>query len=295
MRLYGSMEINDDNKLIIAGINTEKLVKKYGTPLLVLDEYEIKQNIKKYRQALQFYAGESQILYASKAFANRTLYRILMEENISLDVVSGGELYTALAADFPSNKIFFHGNNKLPGEIEMGFNNNIGGFFIDNFQEAALLEKIASQREKKIKVFLRLKPGLTAHTHEFMVTGQDDSKFGVGIGNDNAIELIQMIIEDYHHLNLAGIHAHIGSQIYEKKAYLKLIKMMIMFMHRVKEKMGYTLTALDLGGGLGIPQTETDPDISIKKFMKRIIEGVENECHEKSFPLPKLMVEPVVP
>ncbi|MFW6410036.1 MAG: diaminopimelate decarboxylase family protein, partial [Halanaerobiales bacterium] len=210
MQLYGSMKINDENNLEIAGVDSLKLIEKYGTPLLVFDESEIRNNIKECREGLNSYSGSSQILYASKAFANRTLYRILLDENINLDVVSGGELYTALSADFPTDKIFFHGNNKLPSEIKMGLDNNIAGFFIDNVQEAVLLEKMAKKRNKKLRVFLRLKPGLTAHTHEFILTGNDDSKFGVSIKSGKAMSLVRKIINEYSHLELTGIHAHIG-------------------------------------------------------------------------------------
>ncbi len=292
MQLYGSMKINDENNLEIAGVDSLKLIEKYGTPLLVFDESEIRNNIKECREGLNSYSGSSQILYASKAFANRTLYRILLDENINLDVVSGGELYTALSADFPTDKIFFHGNNKLPSEIKMGLDNNIAGFFIDNVQEAALLEKMAKKRNKKLRVFLRLKPGLTAHTHEFILTGNDDSKFGVSIKSGKAMSLVRKIINEYSHLELTGIHAHIGSQIYEKKAFLKLIEIMTSFMKEVKDKTGYLLNDLDLGGGYGISQTEDDPDISIKKLLEEMIVVIERECKRKNIPLPNFMIEP---
>ena len=150
LRLYGTMDTTEKGILKIGEIGVDKLVNEFDTPLVVLDEKEIKNKINQYIEGLSSYPGNSKVLYASKAFANRTLYRIFEKEGISLDVVSGGELYTALKADFPAEEIFFHGNNKLPSEIELAIKNDIGGFIVDNFPEAELLNKIAEKYNKKI-------------------------------------------------------------------------------------------------------------------------------------------------
>jgi diaminopimelate decarboxylase len=257
------MNIDQEDFLNIGGVSVDELVDKYSTPLIVIDEKEVEKNINKYLNGFASYPGETRVIYASKAFSNRTLYRILQKEGVSLDVVSGGELYTALKAGFPSQKIYFHGNNKLPDEIELALDNNIGRFFIDNSQEAKLLDQLAEARDKKVKALIRLTPGIEAYTHEFMVTGKIDSKFGVGIENGDAMELIELI-KGLENVELAGIHAHIGSQIYERQAYIKLIEIMLQFMTKIRKKTGLVLSQLDLGGGLGIPQTEDDPEIPVE-------------------------------
>lgn len=291
MRLYGTMSIDQDGVLKIGGVRTDDLVEDYGTPLIVVDEKEIESNIEQYQKGFENYSGKSRVIYASKAFSNRTLYRILNNKGLSLDVVSGGELYTAIQSGFPTEKIFFHGNNKLPAEIKMALDKNIGGFFIDNMQEARLLNKLAKAKNQKVKALIRLTPGIEAHTHEFMVTGQIDSKFGVGIENGDAMELVRMI-QDLDYINLSGVHAHIGSQIYERQAYIKLIEIMLEFMIEIKNKTGQELSQLDLGGGLGIPQTSEDADIPVEDFIKDIVDKVEIECDKHAFPLPELAVEP---
>ncbi|MGM0437360.1 MAG: diaminopimelate decarboxylase, partial [Bacillota bacterium] len=268
------------------------LVDEFDTPLIVLDEKEIRDKIDQYIEGLSSYPGDSKVLYASKAFANRTLYRIFEEKGISLDVVSGGELYTALKADFPAKEIFFHGNNKLPSEIELALKNNIGGFIVDNFPEAKLLNELAEKYDKNVEVMIRLTPGIAAHTHDFMVTGKVDSKFGVGIKNGDAEKLVELISNKYKNLELKGIHAHIGSQIYKKESFLKLIEIMVKFMADMKDKNNIIMTKLDLGGGLGIPHTEDDPLVPIKKYVKEMVKKVLKETNNYNYPLPELLLEP---
>lgn len=292
MRLYGTMKKNKKGILEIGEIGVDKLVDEFDTPLIVLDEKEVRDKIDQYIEGLSSYPGDSKVLYASKAFANRTLYRLFEEKGISLDVVSGGELYTALKADFPANEIFFHGNNKLPSEIELALKNNIGGFIVDNFPEAKLLNELAEKYDKNVEVMIRLTPGIAAHTHDFMVTGKVDSKFGVGIKNDDAEKLVELISNRYKNLELKGIHAHIGSQIYKKESFLKLIEIMVKFMSDMKDKNNITMTKLDLGGGLGIPHTEDDPLVPIKKYVKEMVKKVLKETNNYNYPLPELLLEP---
>lgn len=292
MRLYGTMKKNKKGVLGIGEVSVNELVDEFGTPLIVLDEKEIRNKIDQYTEGLSTYPGDSRVLYASKAFANRTLYRIFEKEGISLDVVSGGELYTALKADFPAEEIFFHGNNKLDSEIELALKNDIGGFIIDNFPEAKLLNKLAEKYNKKVEVMIRLTPGIDAHTHDFMVTGKVDSKFGVGIKNGDAERLVELISNKYNNLNLKGIHAHIGSQIYQKESFLKLTEIMVKFMADMRNENNVIMSKLDLGGGLGIPHTEDDPVISIKKHVEEMVEKVVEEISEYSYPLPELLLEP---
>ncbi len=291
VRLSGTMEIDQNGFLRIGGVNVKELVERYATPLIVFDEEEIRQKVREYREALREYPGGARVLYASKAFANRTLYRILAEEGISLDVVSGGELYTALQAGFPAERIYFHGNNKLVAEIKFALENNVVNFFIDSFQEAELLNQLAGEMDKQIKAMLRLTPGIVAHTHRFMVTGTIDSKFGVGIKNGDALKLIKLL-QGYQQIELLGIQAHIGSQIYEQEAFSHLIEIMVSFLAEVRKETGLTLGRLDLGGGLGIPQTDDDPEISIREYINKLITKVSAEAARHNFPLPEIWVEP---
>ncbi len=291
MFLHGTMKIDETGFLNIGGLSVKKLVERYGTPLIVFDEMEIKNNINQYLEGLQEYPADSRIIYASKAFSNRTLFRILKKEGLSLDAVSEGELYTALEAGFPPEKIYFHGNNKLPREIKLALENDIGRFVIDNLQEAELLNRMAEMMDKRVKAMIRLTPGIEAHTHEFMITGQLDSKFGVGIENDDALNLVKTI-QDYGKVELTGVHAHIGSQIYEEQAYIKLIEIMFSFMDELRQKLGITLSQLDLGGGIGIPQIEGDPEVSFKQYIRNMASKVVEEAEKLGYPLPEICVEP---
>ncbi|MFW6007144.1 MAG: diaminopimelate decarboxylase [Halanaerobiales bacterium] len=285
------MEVDDKNNLQIGGISVEELREKYGTPLLVLDEAEIRENIRKYVNSFEKNYPEYKVLYAGKAFMNRTLCKILEEEGTGVDVVSGGEMYTALKADFPEKDIYFHGNNKLPQEIKLGLENDIEKFVVDNFYEARLLNKLAKEENKKVEVLVRITPGIEAHTHEYIQTGQIDSKFGVSIADNQALDLIEKVV-NYDNLKLSGIHAHIGSQIFALESYQKLIEVLFNFLEGIKEKTGKTLAELDLGGGLGISHIEDEQPPDIRDFVETISEKVLTEAEKHNYSVPKLIVEP---
>lgn len=291
MKLHGTMDIDDEGVLNIGGVSTSELVESFGTPLLVLDEEEIRQNIGKYVNSFEENYCNFKVLYAGKAFLNRTLCKVLEEEKIGLDVVSGGELYIALQAGFPPEEIYFHGNNKLPAEIEMGLENDIGRFMVDNLQEAELLNELAGKKDKQVDVILRITPGIEAHTHEFIQTGHLDSKFGVSFTNGQALNLIKKIINS-ENLNLKGLHAHIGSQIFDFIAYEKLIEVMFEFLDEIKTETGQILKELDLGGGLGIMYTEEDDPPVINDFIEVVTNKVSDEADNYNYPLPQVLIEP---
>ena len=267
------------------------MAKQYGTPLLVLDEAEIRNNIRQYVDTFAENYPSYNVLYAGKAFMNRTLCRILEDEGAGVDVVSGGEMYTALQAGFPPENIYFHGNNKQPQEINLGLDHDIGRFMVDNFQEVELLNKLAGEKSKKAKVIVRITPGIEAHTHEYIQTGQIDSKFGVGLAEDQALNLIKAIIES-ENLELKGIHAHIGSQIFALESYQKLIEALFNFLIEIKAETGKVLSEVDLGGGLGISHVKEEDPPEISNFIKSITEKVEEEAKKNDYPLPQLIVEP---
>lgn len=292
MHLLGNMEINREGMLKIGDVSARELAENFGTPLLVMDEQEIEDKADAYCQALQeYYPGNFQVLYASKAFANRTLFKIMENMDFGLDIVSGGELFRAQKVNFPAETIYFHGNNKTPSEIDMAFEYGIGGFFLDNFQEASLLNEKAAAHNQQTEVMIRVKPGIKAHTHEYMMTGQLHSKFGVGIENGRAYNLIKKIMS-YDNLHLTGLHAHIGSQIYETEAFEKLIEIIFAFMNEVRNRLDISFSRLNLGGGLGIKQAGTDPEISITNFIALISEKIKEIGNDLDYPLPELILEP---
>lgn len=291
MELHGTMEINNQGVLEIGELDVRELAAEYGTPLLVMDETELRQNIRRYLEAFEKHYDNYRVLYASKAFFNRTLFRIIQEEGAGIDVVSGGELFTALEAGFPAEDIFFHGNNKQPAEIELGLENGVGRFVVDNMYEADLLEDIAADMRAEVDVVLRLTPGIEAHTHEFIQTGQLDSKFGVGLVEGEALELVKEVIAK-DHLQLRGLHAHIGSQIFEIEPYRRLVEVMFSFLQEIRSETGHTLSELDLGGGLGIGYVSEDGPPLIDDFVSQVSDKVRAEADKRDYPLPEIIVEP---
>jgi len=279
----------NNNHLEIGGIDTVELAEKYGTPLYVYDEDGIRTCCRQYKDAFSSYKN-LQILFASKAFMTKAMCCILNSEGFGLDVVSGGELYTALKSGFNMNNIYFNGNNKTSEEIELALDSKIGRITVDNFLELALLDSIAKSKDIKADILLRLTPGIECHTHEYIQTGHLDSKFGFDISQlDEAIELIT---QEYTNLNLVGLHAHIGSQIFETKIYHDLVGIMLEQISRIKDKHNITLTEMNLGGGLGIKYTEEDVPPSIYDIAKVILGSLNENLHKYNIPEPKLVIEP---
>ena len=289
--LPGTMVVNEDGVLEIGGINVRELAREYGTPVMVLDEKKIRDNIRQYRKSFQENYHDFQVVYAGKAMLNKALCKIIEAETAGLDVVSGGEFYTALQAGFPMENVFFHGNNKLKSELEMALENNTGRIVIDNFHEFALLQNMAVQKKKRVNCLLRITPGIEAHTHEYIKTGQADSKFGVGLKNGQALQLIKKILEaDY--LNFKGLHAHIGSQIFNLESFNRLIDIVFEFCQKLKDETGKVITELNLGGGLGISYVAEENPPSINEFVTSITTKVKEEGKKHNYPLPRLIVEP---
>jgi len=211
--LWGTLGIDEQGHLFMGGCDTVELAKKYGTPLYVMDEEHIRQVCRKYKNAIDEYYGKGMALYASKAFLTTAMCKIIEQEGMGLDVVSGGELYTALKAGFPVDRIYMHGNNKTPSELDMAVRANIGRIVVDNLPEIRLIDKIAHRLNTKVSLSIRVKPGIEAHTHHYIQTGQIDSKFGLGIDDGQAMEAVICVL-DSPYLELKGIHCHIGSQIF---------------------------------------------------------------------------------
>lgn len=289
MRLIGNMEVKD-NVLYIGGISTEKLVEDYRTPLYVIDEKLVRDKCRRYYKAFKAHKN-NKVTYAGKAFLNLAMCQIINSEGLYLDVVSEGELYTALKSGFPMEKIYFHGNNKTLEEIEMGIDLEVGRFVVDNLYEMDKINSLAKEKDKIQKVLLRITPGIEAHTHEYIKTGQIDSKFGFTMINGEIIDVVKKAI-NLSNVKLTGIHCHIGSQIFETKPYEDEVEIMLNLVKNIKDETGYEVEELDLGGGFGIYYTPEDKPKTVEDFCDIILERAELKSEELNIKLPSLVIEP---
>lgn len=287
----GTAKINEKHHLEIGGCDTVDLAREFGTPLYVMDEQLIRQNCREFREILMQLYPNSEVIYAGKAFLTMGMCQLINEEGLSLDVVSGGELYTAIKSGFPPERIYFHGNNKTPDELEMAIDYEIGRIVVDNFYEIELLKDLVKKERKKINVLLRLTPGIEAHTHDYIKTGQLDSKFGFSLENGQAIIAVEQILRSKG-LKLMGFHCHIGSQIFEKEPYKLAIQAMVSFAKALYRKYGFKTREIDIGGGFGIQYTSEDRPLSKKEYLKTIVDQFRSSCAQMEIPMPKIMIEP---
>jgi diaminopimelate decarboxylase len=291
MFLTGTMRFNERGHLEIGGCDTMDLVKEFGTPLYVMDEELIRKNCAEYRDTFKRIYPNSQVVYAGKAFLTTAMCRLVDEEDMGLDVTSGGEIFTALQAGFPAQKMIFHGNNKSPEEIKMALAHGVGRFVVDSFAELELLEETAGVVGKRADIYLRIKPGVEAHTHHYIQTGQLDSKFGLGLSDGQAMAAVK-IVAKLKNVELRGLHCHIGSQIFDLKPFQLAASVMMDFILEIKKKTGTVIKELDLGGGFGIRYLEEDSPYSLAEFVEMIAATVKEKAAEHGMPLPKLFVEP---
>ncbi|MEQ8156120.1 MAG: diaminopimelate decarboxylase [Clostridiaceae bacterium] len=290
MKLFGTAKI-EDNKLYIGGVEAGALAKEYGTPLYVFDEEYIRSNCRDYYKNFKCEERGNKVAYAGKAFLTLEMCRILKEEGLNLDVVSGGELYTALKAGFPVEKIYFHGNNKTIQEMSMGVENRVGTFVVDNLYEMDELNAIAKENGVIQKIYLRITPGIEAHTHEYIKTGQIDSKFGFAPVGDLIFEAIKKAAS-LENLELNGLHCHIGSQIFDIEPYEDAVDVMMNLLKKVKTELGITIPELDLGGGFGIYYTEEDEPRETSEYCEAILKKADEVCRELEMEVPVLSIEP---
>ena len=291
MYVSDCININEDGHLTIGGADMTLLAKEYGTPLIVYSEDKIRANCRELVSSMKEFDGNGQVLYAGKAFSCKEMCRIAMQENVGLDIVSGGELYTALSVGFPMEKAVFHGNNKTPAEIELALKSGVGRFVVDNIEELHLLNTTAQRLGIKQSVLLRIKPGIDAHTHEFIKTGQIDSKFGFALETGEAMAAVRESLS-FGSLVLTGLHCHIGSQIFEFSPFKLAVKVMIEFMVQIRDVLGVTLKELNLGGGFGIKYSKTDSPESFSEYMKAVAHQLEVTAKELEFPKPLIYIEP---
>ena len=281
--------INEKGNIEIGGCDLVELANKYGTPLYVFDEATIRSITASYKDAFKSYPN-MRMMFASKAFMTKAICRIMEQEGFGLDLCSGGEIYTAKAAGFDMSKTLFNGNNKSYDELNMALEYGIGTISVDNFLELALLNSIAESQNKTVRILLRITPGIECHTHEYIQTGHLDSKFGFDLTQlDEAIELI---LDEYKNLNLIGLHAHIGSQIFEKKVYFDEVGVIFKEIKRINDKYGISLSEVNLGGGLGIKYTQKDAPISVYEIAETIIESIKVHSKQYGIEEPKVFIEP---
>jgi diaminopimelate decarboxylase len=286
-----TFHVDADNTVSIGGVRLDALAQDYGTPLYILDEKTLREMIQSYKQAFSHYPAPVNILFASKANLNMALCAIAHQEGLGLDVVSAGEYYTALKAGFPVENIVFNGNNKTRDELEMVIHGGIGRISVDNFYEMSLIHDIAQHSSKKVKIVLRFTPGIECHTHDYIKTGLLDSKFGFNL--DQLDEAIEKITTTYREtIHLTGLHAHIGSQIFETRPYHDLVEVMLDRFQAVREHYGIIMTHLNLGGGLGISYTEADDPPQVADYADVIVKRMVTYATQINFPLPTLILEP---
>ena len=287
-----NLSINSENHLVIGQHDTVELAKKFGTPLYVLDEDLMRDNCRAYKNAIDTYYDEhGLVLFASKALCTMYTGRLVAEEGLGADVVSGGELYTLYKAGFPMEKVFFHGNNKTPDEIELALNCGVGHIVVDNKYELELLNRIANEKNVNQRILFRIKPGIDAHTHDFVKTGQIDSKFGVALENGEAYEIHKLALS-MSNIQIDGVHCHIGSQIFDVEPFCEAAKVMIGFIADLYDKLGIKVNILNLGGGFGIKYTATDDPIAPSEYIHKVTNVVKELAQEKGIDLPFLVFEP---
>ncbi|MCE2718099.1 MAG: diaminopimelate decarboxylase [Dolichospermum sp.] len=285
--------VNHDDHLEIGGCDVTTLVEQYGSPLYILDEETLRTACRQYRNTFkEYYQGESQVLYASKAWNCLAVCAIVASEGLGIDVVSGGELYTALNAGMNPSKIYLHGNNKSDDELVLAIESGCT-IVADNWHELYRLVKIGGEQAENsaaapIRIMLRLTPGIECHTHEYIRTGHLDSKFGF---DPNDLQEVFAFVSKQASLDCVGLHAHIGSQIFERQPHRDLASVMVQWL-RDAAKHGLTITELNVGGGLGIKYIESDDPPSIEEWSRAICEVVQTACISENLPLPKLLCEP---
>lgn len=287
--------IDDNGHLSIGGCDTVELANRFGTPLYVFDEQYIRNMMRIYRDTIASqYNGYGKVLYASKAFSCQAIYKIAEQENIGVDVVSGGELYTALSVGFPAQDIYLHGNNKLPYELEEAVEAGVGGIIVDSYLEADRLDQIAQNHNKIQPVLIRVNPGVEAHTHAYVQTAKPDSKFGFAIANGTALEMTQYLLTKKN-LKLVGYHCHIGSQIFEKQSFVLAVQKMMDFMLDVKDKTTFEAEVLNIGGGFGVYYTDEDPKLKMQdyaEYLTTMLTAIKQKAQENNLKLPYILMEP---
>ena len=285
-----NVSVNKQGHLTFAGFDTVDLAQKYGTPLYLMDEDRIRENIRFYKRAAEkYFPAGSYVSYAGKAFACKQMYRLAKQEGICADAVSPGEIYTAASAGFDCGKIFFHGNNKTDEDIRFAVRQGVGGFVADSIDEISAIDDIAGNDGGVQKILLRITPDIDAHTHKKISTGTADSKFGIPMAQ--AEQAVNAAAE-CKNIKLCGFHYHIGSQIFESSPFGTALEIMLEFIKKVKDELGFAPDMLNLGGGFGVRYTENDPEIDYTARIREVSEIINLRCEQMGLTVPKILMEP---
>ena len=290
MKMFGSMK-NRDGILEIGGVSARELLKKYGSPLYVMDQELIEENLKRFKDNFKSDRFDTSIVYASKAFLCKGICKLVNRFGLDIDAVSGGELYLIHSSGMPMERVHMHGNNKSLEELEMCIDYGVGSIILDGKDEIEKLSRLCREKNKKMKVMLRINIGIDAHTHEYIKTAKHTSKFGISIFRNDFLSVVKRIVEDENFVFL-GFHSHIGSQIFDSKAFLEEVDILIEKTKEISEKLGVTIPEINLGGGFGIYYTEEDRPLELGKFMRDIISRIEHMIDVENYPLKKVSIEP---
>ena len=290
--LYKNLAVNEKGHLTFGGYDTTELAAQFGTPLMVMDEAVIRNRCREYKAAMAAYlpAG-SMPLYASKALSLKRIYQIMQEEQMGIDVVSSGELFTAVQGGFPAENAYFHGNSKTDADIAFAMDQGLGCFVCDNEDELNAINTEAGRRGIRQKILLRLTPGIDPHTHEKISTGRIDCKFGAAIETGQAEQLVLSALSK-ENIELRGYHCHIGSQIFDHEPFCDAAVMMLEFLAFIRDKHGFCAPVLNLGGGMGVPYTEQDGSIDYTANIRSIGKLIAGTCERLSIPAPAILMEP---
>ena len=292
MILYPHFDTNAAGHLTVGGMDAVALAREFGTPAYILDENVIRENCRTYLKAAKAHFGENALpLYASKALSFTGIYRIVAEEGLGIDCVSGGELYTAKSADFPAERIYFHGNNKTDADLRQALEMGVGTIVVDGDEELEALDALARSLGRTQKILLRITPGIDPHTHRAIMTGNVDSKFGNAIVTGQALAITKKALS-LQGVSLAGFHCHIGSQIFDIDPFRDAAGIMLKFIADVKNATGFEATELNLGGGLGVRYTEDDRGIDYADAIKQIAEIVREGAKKAGVVMPRVILEP---
>lgn len=290
--LYENLAVNDAGHLTIGGMDAVSLAEEFGTALYVLDEDRIRAHCRTYRNALREYMEEGSVpLFAGKALCFKAMYPVLEEEGLCANVVSPGEIYTALSAGFPAQRLFFHGNNKTDADIRYAVDSGVGFFIVDNYNELHFLNAYAGEKNLLQKVLLRVTPGIDPHTLEAINTGRIDCQFGIPIETGQAARFVQEALS-MEHLDVWGFHSHIGSQIFEAEPFCDAVDIVLKFAREMRDAYGFTARIFNLGGGFGVRYVDSDPQVDIAANIKALSEHLKAGCAAASYPVPRILLEP---
>jgi diaminopimelate decarboxylase len=286
-----NQQINEAGHLTIGGVDATELAAQYQTPLAVYDVSKIRDQIRRFKSVFEDNGVDYAVSYASKAFATIAMYQVIDQEDAHIDVVSGGELYTAIQAGFPMAHVSFHGNNKSQAELEMAVSNHVGVIVLDNFHEIELLNAVLEAHDTSAAVMMRITPGVSAHTHEYISTGQEDSKFGFDLNSGQAAKALQQVLANPR-MNMLGIHAHIGSQIFELNGFQMAADKLVEIAADWHAQFGYQPEVINVGGGFGIQYTKDDHPLAPEAFVDAIVKTIKQSASDRGLDMPAVWIEP---